>query len=173
MAESQQHTLDRVRKPRVHITYDVETGGAMEKKELPFLVGIMADLSGQPKEALPAMRERKFIDVDKDNLEAVMAKQTPRVAMKVDNKVTDEGGKLAVELNFKKMDDFSPAAVVNQVPALKALLEKRQKLEELLKKTDGNDKLDALLSEIINNADSLISEAKTRGIGEAKTEEAK
>src|SRR5205085_1119 len=108
-SESQQHKLDRVRRPRVQITYDVETGGAMQKVELPFVVGVMADLSGQPKEALKPMKERKFTTVDRDNFNDVLKRSTPRVAIKVDNKLTDQEGKLAVELNFKNMDDFDPA----------------------------------------------------------------
>src|SRR3954466_12759499 len=98
MSESQQHKLDRVRRPRVQITYDVETNGAMVKTELPFVVGVMADLSGQPKDALPRMKDRKFTAIDRDNFNDVMEKAAPRLAMKVDNKLTGEGdSKLAVE----------------------------------------------------------------------------
>ena len=115
MAESQQHKLDRVRRPRVQITYDVETGGAMEKVELPFVVGVMADLSGQPKEALRPLKERKFVPIDRDNFNDVLERAAPRLAMKVQNRLTDEDTKLAVELNFKSMDDFEPARVAEQV----------------------------------------------------------
>src|SRR5437868_9194695 len=99
MAESQQHKLDRVRRPRVQITYDVETRGAMQKTELPFVVGIMADLSGQPKEALKPLKERKFTPIDRDNFNEVMEKAAPRLAMKVDDRLTGGDGRLAVELN--------------------------------------------------------------------------
>src|SRR5581483_7150421 len=114
MAESLQHKLDRVRRPRVQITYDVETNGAMEKVELPFVVGVMADLSGQPKEPLKSLKDRKAVPIDRDNFNDVLAKATPRLAMKVDNKLTGDG-KLAVELNFKELDDFNPAEVAKQV----------------------------------------------------------
>src|SRR5207244_13159151 len=103
MAESMQHKLDRVRRPRVQITYDVETNGAMEKKELPFVVGVMADLSGQPKAPLPALKERKFVAIDRDNINEVLAKNAPRLAMKVQNRLTDEDTKLAVNLHFRHM----------------------------------------------------------------------
>src|SRR5258708_1757731 len=118
MSESLQHKLDRVRRPRVQITYDVETNGAMQKIELPFVVGVLADLSGQPKDALPVMKERKFVPIDRDNFNEVLKRSAPRLALKVQNKLTDEDTKLAVELNFKHMDDFEPARVANQVGPL-------------------------------------------------------
>src|SRR5207248_2711989 len=111
--------LDRVRRPRVQITYDVETNGAMQKHELPFVVGVLADLSGKPKEPLRQLKERKFTHIDRDNFNAVLAKSAPRVAMKVDNKLTDADTKLAVELNFKHIDDFEPARVAEQVGPLR------------------------------------------------------
>jgi len=153
MAESNQHRLDRVRRPRVQITYDVETGGAMEKKELPFVVGVLADLSGAPKTALPAMKDRKMTSIDRDNFNSVLAGAAPRVAMKVQNKLTDEDSKLAVELNFKHMDDFEPAKVAEQVPALKELLQMRERLTYLQSKMEGNDKLESLLSDVIGNTE--------------------
>src|SRR6516162_7536311 len=122
MAESIQHKLDRVRRPRVQITYDVDTGGAMEKTELPFVVGILADLSGQPKEALKPLKERQFMMIDRDNINEIMAKQAPRLAMKVQNRLTDPDSKLAVELNFKSLEDFEPARVAEQVGPLRELL---------------------------------------------------
>src|SRR5436190_2917266 len=105
-SESQQHKLDRVRRPRVQITYDVETNGAMVKMELPFVVGVMADLSGQPKESLRPLKERKFVPIDRDNFNEVLKRAAPRLAMKVQNRLTDEDTKLAVELNFQHLDDF-------------------------------------------------------------------
>jgi len=172
-SESLQKKLDRVRRPRVQITYDVETGGAMQKKELPFVVGVMADLSGQPKEALRPMKERKFVPVDRDNFSSVMAKATPRVAMKVQNKLTNEDTKLAVELNFKSMDDFDPARLAEQVPALNELLQMRQKLTQLLSKMEGNDKLEALLADVLSNTEKAAALAKQMGIDAGKPEEAK
>ena len=115
--ESTQHKLDRVRRPRVQITYDVETNGAMAKTELPFVVGVLADLSGSPKEKLAPMKQRKVVNIDRDNFNSVLEKATPRVAMKVDNKISGDG-KLGVELNFKHMDDFEPAKVAEQVGPL-------------------------------------------------------
>jgi type VI secretion system protein ImpB len=153
MAESLQHKLDRVRRPRVQITYDVETNGAMQKIELPFVVGVLADLSGKPKEALRPLKERKVVNIDRDNFNDVLARATPRVAMKVQNRLTDEDTKLAVELNFKHMDDFEPARIAQQVGPLRDLLEMREKLNQLLTKMEGNDKLEALLSEVLNNTD--------------------
>jgi type VI secretion system protein ImpB len=163
-SESLQHKLDRVRRPRVQITYDVETNGAMEKIELPFVVGVIADLSGQPKEALPALKDRKFIPIDRDNFNQVLAKQEPRLAMKVQNRLTDEDTKLAVELNFKHVDDFEPARVAEQVPALKELLQMRQRLTQLLSKMEGNDKLDQMLQEVMANHEKALALAKQRGI---------
>lgn len=164
MAESQQKKLDRVRRPRVQITYDVETGGAMEKKELPFVVGVLADLSGAPKTALKPLKDRKLTMIDRDNFNDVLAGATPRVAMKVQNKLTDEDTKLAVELNFKHMDDFEPAKVAEQVPALKELLEMRKRLTYLQGKMEGNDKVEELLSEVLANTqkavDALAAEKK-------------
>jgi len=170
-SESLQHKLDRVRRPRVQITYDVETGGAMQKVELPFVVGVMADLSGAPKEPLKPLKERKVVQIDRDNFNDVLAKATPRVAMKVDNKLSGDDSKLAVELNFKSMDDFDPAAVAAQVPALKQLLDMRGQLNQLLAKMEGNDKLEALLAEVLQNTEKAMALAKEMGIepqGEAK-----
>ena len=150
---SMQHKLDRVRRPRVQITYDVETGGAMQKVELPFVVGVMADLSGQPKEPLRPMKERKFVNIDRDNFNDVLAKSAPRVAMKVENRLTGDNTKLAVELNFKHIDDFEPAQVAKQIGPLQELLEMRQKLTQLLSKMEGNDRLEQLLEEVLSNTE--------------------
>jgi len=166
-----------VRRPRVQITYDVETGGAMEKVELPFVVGVMADLSGQPKEALRPMKERKFTPIDRDNFNDVLEKATPRLAMKVQNRLTGDDSKLAVELNFKNMDDFEPTRVAEQVAPLKELLEMRKRLQELMSKMEGNDKLEQLLGDVLNNTEKAMSLAKQMGIESAaeapKTEESK
>jgi type VI secretion system protein ImpB len=163
-SESLQHKLDRVRRPRVQITYDVETNGAMQKVELPFVVGVMADLSGQPKEALRPLKDRKFVPIDRDNFNDVLAKATPRLAMKVQNRLTDEDTKLAVELNFKSMDDFDPAKVAGQIAPLKELLEMRQRLTQLLSKMEGNDKLEQLLADVLTNTDKAMALAKQMGI---------
>jgi type VI secretion system protein ImpB len=171
MSSSLQHKLDRVRRPRVQITYDVETNGAMQKTELPFVVGVMADLSGQPKEALRPVKERKFVNIDRDNFNDVMARNTPRVAMKVDNKLTGEGdSKLGVELNFNSIDDFEPARIAEQVPALKELLDMRTRLTQLLSKMEGNDKLEQMLTDVLGNTEKAMALAKEMGIEEPKKE---
>ena len=171
MSESLQHKLDRVRRPRVQITYDVETGGAMRKVELPFVVGVLADLSGQPKEALRPLKERKFVNIDRDNFNDVLSRAAPRLALKVDNRLTGDGtNKLAVELNFRSIEDFDPAKVAEQVPALKKLLEMRQKLMQLLSKMEGNDRLEQLLSEVMQNTERAMALAKEMGIEAPKTE---
>ncbi len=169
MAESQQHKLDRVRRPRVQITYDVETGGAMEKKELPFVVGVLADLSASPKNALKPLKDRKMTNIDRDNFNDVLAAATPRVAVKVQNKLSAEDTKLAVELNFKHMDDFEPARVAEQVPALKELLDMRTKLTYLQSKMEGNDKVEQMMSDIIANTEKAMELLKK----EKPAEEAK
>jgi type VI secretion system protein ImpB len=173
MAESLQHKLDRVRRPRVQISYDVETNGAMQKVELPFVVGVMADLSGQPKEALRPMKERKFANIDRDNFNDVLAKSAPRLAMKVQNKLTGDDSKLAVELNFKHIDDFEPARVAEQVGPLRELMTMRHRLTELLSKMEGNDKLEALLGDVLSNTEKAMALAKEMGIEAPKTEESK
>jgi len=174
-SESLQHKLDRVRRPRVQITYDVETGGAMQKVELPFVVGVMADLSGQPREALRPLKERKFVNIDRDNFNEVLSRSTPRLALKVQNRLTDQDTKLAVELNFKNMDDFEPARVAEQIGPLKELLEMRHRLTQLMSKMEGNDKLEELLGNVLSNTEKAMTLAKEMGIdaGAPKTEESK
>jgi type VI secretion system protein ImpB len=149
--ESTQHKLDRVRSPRVHITYDVEIGGAIENKELPFVLGVLGDYSGMPEEQMPRVRDRKFVEIDRDNFDQVLAAMKPRVAYRVDNKLTDDGSKVGVELRFKSLDDFHPDNVVQQVEPLRKLVEARKKLSDLLSKMDGNDKLEQMLNEIVAN----------------------
>ena len=164
MSESLQHKLDRVRRPRVQITYDVETGGAMEKKELPFVVGVMADLSGQPAEALKPMKERKFVPVDRDNFNEVLAKSHPRLALRVPNRLANDNTEISGEFNFKSMDDFSPANVAEQVPALKKLLDVRHKLRQVLSKMEGNDELTDLLTRVLTNKEDAKSVADELGV---------
>ena len=165
MAESLQHKLDRVRRPRVHITYDVETGGAMQKVELPFVVGVLADLSGQPKTPLQPLKDRKAVYIDRDNFNEVMAKAGTRLAIRVPNKLTDPNSKLAVELNFKHIDDFEPARVAEQIEPLKKLLEMRQELTQLLSRMEGNDKLEELLGDVLANTEKAVAVAKAIDAG--------
>ena len=162
--ESLQHTLDRVRAPRVQITYDVEVGDAIEMKEIPFVVGVLADLSGKPDKPLPKLKDRKFVEIDRDNFNSVLAGMNPRLAYRVDNKLTDDDTKIAVELRFKSLEDFHPERVAEQVEPVKKLVEARQKLSELLGKLDGNDKLDELLQDIISSTESLEKLSKEAGL---------
>ncbi|MEO6878419.1 MAG: type VI secretion system contractile sheath small subunit [Gemmatimonadaceae bacterium] len=164
MAESTQHKLDRVRPPRVQITYDVEVGGAMQKRELPLVVGILSDLSGKPAEALPQLKTRGFVSIDRDNFNDVMTSISPRLAFQVDNKIANDDSKMNVELNFKTIDDFEPVALIQQVASLRKLYEARQRLSDLLTKLDGNDELDHLLQEIVQNTEGL-NELKALGAG--------
>jgi type VI secretion system protein ImpB len=164
MADSIQHKLDRVRPPRVHITYDVETGGAIEMKELPFVMGILADLSGKPEEPLPRLRDRKFVEIDRDNFNDVLKGIKPRLAFRVDNRLTNDDTKIGVELRFQNLDDFSPERVAQQVEPLRKLLEIRQQLASLLAKTDGNDRLGERLQEIISNTEMLQRVGKEAGL---------
>ena len=167
--ESLQHTLDRVRAPRVQITYDVEIGDAIEMKEIPFVVGVLSDLSGKPDEPLPKLKERKFIEIDRDNFNNVLEGMKPRVAYRVDNKLTEDDGQVAVELRFKSMDDFHPERVAEQVGPVRKLVEARKRLSEMLNKLDGNDKLDELLQDIISSTESL--EKLNKEAGAEKTED--
>jgi type VI secretion system protein ImpB len=155
MPESTQHKLDRVRPPRVQITYDVEIGDAIVKKELPFVVGIMADLAGQQAEPLPMLRERKFVEIDRDNFNDVLKAIKPRLALRVPNKLVNDDSSLNVELTFESIDEFSPVKVLKQVEPMRKLFEARQKLADLLTKLDGNDALDAALQDIVHNTESM------------------
>ncbi len=156
MPESLQHKLDRVRPPRVQITYDVEIGGAILKKELPLVVGVLADLSGQPAEPLPKLKERKFVEIDRDNFDKVLAACTPRLALQVPNALNpDASPNLNVALNFNKLEDFSPLNVMLQIDQLRELFEARQRLTDLIGKLDGNDVLESMLQEIAGNTDEM------------------
>jgi type VI secretion system protein ImpB len=171
--ESLQHKLDRVRSPRVQITYDVEIGDAIEMKEIPFVVGVLADLSGKPDEPLPKLKDRKFIEIDRDNFDNVLEGLKPRLAFKVDNKLTDAATQMAVELRFKSIDDFHPENVAQQVTPLRKMVEARQKLSDLLNKLDGNDKLDELLQEVITSTDSLERLGQEAGVKKPEAEKDK
>jgi type VI secretion system protein ImpB len=157
MAENTQHKLDTVRKPRVQITYDVEIGNAIQKKELPLVGGILADLSGNDAPAAPPLKKRKFVEIDRDTFDGVMKSITPRLKFSVDNTLTGDNADdtLPVELRFEKMDDFDPIAVLKQVPALRELFEARQRLSDLATKLDGNDDLERELREILGKPDEM------------------
>lgn len=156
MSESIHKKLERVRKPRVHITYDVETEGAVVVKELPFVMGIMGEFTGNnPGAPLKSLKERKFVQIDRDNLNDVMAKLEPGLAFKVDNKLTEEGGTMPVDLKFRSMNDFEPGQVVEQVEPLKKLLDTRNKLRDLLTKADRSEELESLLEQVLQNTDNV------------------
>ncbi|HEV8678713.1 MAG TPA: type VI secretion system contractile sheath small subunit [Stellaceae bacterium] len=157
MAESIHEKLKRVRKPRVHITYEVETEGAEILRELPFVMGIMGDFSGDPTEPLRPLSERKFIQIDRDNFNEVMARMTPGLNIRVPNKLADDGSEMAVALKFNSIEDFEPGRVADQVPALRALLETRNKLRDLMSKVDRSEQLESLLEQILKNESELKS----------------
>ena len=152
--ESVQKRLQKVRPPRVQLTYDVEIGDAIETKELPFVVGVVADLSGQSEVQQPKLRDRKFVNIDRDNFDEVMKGVEPRAAFQVPNTLTEDGGRFGVDLKFRSLEDFSPEAVVEQVEPLRKLLEARSKLADLRNKMAGNDKLEDLLSEVLKNTEN-------------------
>ena len=164
---SLQKKLDRVRKPRVQIKYEVYVGDAMEMKDLPFVVGVLGDFSGKPdpNKPLPELKDRKLVNVDRDNFNNVMGSMAPRLQYSVDDKLTGkEDQKLNVELKFNNMDDFSPDNVVKQIPALRALFEQRDKLKNLSSAVAGSEKLDDLLQKVLSNP--AVREALAKELGE-------
>jgi type VI secretion system protein ImpB len=155
--DSVQKRLERVRPPRVQLTYDVEIGDAIEQKELPFVMGVLGDFTGQqdPDKPLPKLKDRKFVNVDLDNFDEVLSGMAPRATYRVKNKLSPEGGEFAVNLAFNKMDDFRPESVVDQVAPLRKLLEARTKLSDLRNKLAGNEKLEDVLAEVLSNTEKL------------------
>jgi type VI secretion system protein ImpB len=149
--ESVHDKLERVRKPRVHIKYEVETEGAMVEKELPFVVGVLGDFSGDPTQPLKPFGERKFVQIDRDNFDEVMRRMTPGLNIAVENTLAADGTDLPVSLKFEKLEDFEPAAVAAQVPALKRLLDARNKLRDLMAKADRSEELENLLERILQS----------------------
>ncbi len=169
--ESLQKKVGRVRPPRVQITYDVQVGDAIEKRDLPFVVGVMADLSGMPEKPLPPIAKRKFIAIDRDNVNDVMKKIGPRLAFKVPNRLSEDDTKLNVELRFESMDDFQPAKVAQQITPLRKLLELRNSLANLRSTLIGNEKLDSLLQEMIQSEELLRRAGSEAGIRPADGKE--
>ena len=163
MAESVQQKLKRVRAPRVHITYDVETEGAQVRKELPFVVGVIGDFSGKSYEPQKPLRDRKFIQIDRDNFDDVMQRMTPGAEFKVENTLAGDESLLPVSLKFKSMDDFEPGAIVEQVEPLRKLLAVRNKLRDLMSKVDRSEELESLLEEVLQNTDKLTALAGELG----------
>ncbi|MFV9616771.1 MAG: type VI secretion system contractile sheath small subunit [Gammaproteobacteria bacterium] len=155
MAESIHDKLKRVRKPRVHITYDVETNGAVQEKEIPFVMGVMGDYSGDNTENKKALKDRKFSQIDRDNFNEVMNNVSPQLNMKVENTLEDDGSEMSVNLDFNNMEDFEPQNIVEKVDPLKKLMATRNKLRDLLTKADRSDDLEALLEEVLSSTDAL------------------
>ena len=158
--------LDRVRKPRVHISYDVETGGAAVARELPFVVGVMGDFSGNPTEPLKKLKDRKFTQIDRDNFDEILATTAPELHMKVENTIKGDGSEMAVDLKFNSMEDFEPSRVADQVEPLKKLLETRAKLNDLMSKVDRSEELEGLLEQVLQNPDELKRLSGELGLGD-------
>ena len=166
MSASVHSKLNRVRKPRVHISYEVETEGAQLERELPFVMGVMGDFSGDPTSPLQPMADRKFVQIDRDNFNDVMARMTPGVKLKVDDKLSEESGKqMSVDLRFRGIEDFEPARVAQQVPALRTLMETRQKLRDLMSKVDRSDELESLLEQVLKPENKADLEALRSELG--------
>jgi type VI secretion system protein ImpB len=170
--ESTQHKLDRVRSPRVQITYDVEIGDAIELKELPFVLGVLGDFTGQPVEPLARLKDRKFVEVNPDNFDQVLETMKPHLAFSVENKLSEDpnAGNLKVDLNFKNLDDFAPENVARQVKPLRELLELRSRMQDLRGSLQGNDKLDELLRDSVTDKNKLSQLRKEMGITEGSHE---
>lgn len=171
-SESVHRKLERVRPPRVNISYEVETGGAIELKELPFVMGVLGDFTGQPAEPLAKLKDRKFVDVNPDNFDDVLASMKPHLAFTVENKLSEdpEAGKLSVDLHFESLDDFSPDQVARQVKPLRDMLELRTKLADLRGSLQGNDKLEEILQATLSDEEKmkrLKQEVGTEGGGNA------
>jgi type VI secretion system protein ImpB len=169
--ESTQHKLDRVRAPRVQITYDVEVGNAIELKELPFVMGVLGDFSGQPEKPLAAMKDRKFVEINPDNFDSVLKGMAPHLSYSVKNTLSSDpnAGQVKVDLKFESMDDFSPEQVAGQVKPLKELLDLRARLSDLRGSLQGNDKLDDILVKVLSNTeerDKLKAELGNAGEGD-------
>ena len=164
MSDSIHDKLKRVRKPRVHITYDVETNGATAEKEIPFVMGVMGDYSGDNTANKKALKERKFSQVDRDNFNEVMHKISPEVGMKVENTLEGDGSEMSVNLDFKNLEDFEPQNIVKKVEPLKNLMETRNKLRDLLTKADRSEDLENILEEVLSNTGSLSSLGDELGI---------
>lgn len=167
MAESVHDKLKRVRKPRVHITYDVETEGAVEVKELPFVMGVMGDFSGDPTAPLKPLRDRKFIQIDRDNFDQVMQRMSPGLKLRVENTLKGDGSTMPVDLKFSSMDDFEPGRIVEQVEPLRRLMETRTKLRNLMTKADSSEQLETLLEKILQDSGQMESLRAELGDGKA------
>ena len=165
MSASIHEKLSRVRRPRVHITYEVETEGAQIVRELPFVVGVLGDFSGDPTQPLRPLGERKFIQIDRDNFDDVMKRLTPGLQLRVESKLGGDGGTMPVDLRFNSIEDFEPARVLDQVPSLKALLDTRNRLRDLMSKADRSEELEKLLEAVLKNPGDLSKLSDELGMG--------
>ncbi|MGO9599197.1 MAG: type VI secretion system contractile sheath small subunit [Isosphaeraceae bacterium] len=161
--------LSRVRKPRVHITYEVETEGARVLRELPFVMGVLGDFSGKPTQPLKPLRDRKFIQIDRDNFDEVMARMTPGLEFRVANTLKGDGSEMAIKLKFDGLEDFDPGRVVQQVEPLRKLLETRDKLRDLLTKIDRSDELESLLERVLKSDEEIKKLSAELGAGGSET----
>jgi len=168
MANNSVHDkLKRVRKPRVHITYEVETNGAQETRELPFVVGVMGDYSGDNAANKKSLKERKFVNIDRDNFNETMGKIAPTLQYKVENTLAGDGSEIGVDLKFNSMDDFDPEAVVEQVEPLRKLMEARNQLRDLMSKADRSEELENVLEQVLQSSDDLAKLSEELGVGKA------
>jgi type VI secretion system protein ImpB len=170
--ESTQHKLDRVRSPRVQITYEVEIGDAIELKELPCVLGVLGDFTGQPTEPLARLKDRKFVEVNPDNFDQVLESMRPHLAFSVENKLSEDpnAGNLKIDLHFKSLDDFAPENVARQVRPLKELLDLRSRMQDLRGNLQGNDKLEEMLRTSVADKDKLAQLRKEMGMTEGSNE---
>ena len=169
---STQHKLDRVRPPRVQITYDVEVGDAIEVKELPFVMGVLGDFTGQPVDPLSRLKDRKFVEVNPDNFDTVLESMKPHLAFSVENKLSEDpnAGNIKVDLHFKSLEDFSPDNVARQVKPLRELLELRDRLSDLRGSMQGNDKLEEALRDAVTDTEKRAKLRTELGIKEGSNE---
>jgi type VI secretion system protein ImpB len=153
--ESTQKRLERDRPPRVQLTYDVEVGDALETKELPFVLGVVGDLTGHPETPLPRLKDRSFVQIDADTFDDVLRGMAPRLQLQVEDRLREDGGRLGLELRFERLEDFEPAGIVRQVEPLRRLLEARERLADLRNRMAGNDRLEELLDGVVHDAERL------------------
>jgi type VI secretion system protein ImpB len=164
MSDSIHDKLKRVRKPRVHITYDLETNGSIVEKEIPFVMGVMGDYSGDNAEGKKSLKDRKFSQIDRDNFNDIMTKVNPQLRMKVANLLENDGSEMSANLDFKTMEDFEPHRIVEQLEPLKKLMDTRNKLRDLLTKADRSEDLEAILENVLSNTNALSSLSNELGV---------
>ncbi|MGD8175041.1 type VI secretion system contractile sheath small subunit [Marinimicrobium sp. ARAG 43.8] len=170
MSESIHDKLKRVRKPRVHITYDVETNGAIAEKELPFVMGVMGDYSGDNTQGKKSLKDRKFSQIDRDNFNDLMGKINPKLNFPVANTLGADGSEMKVDLDFNRMEDFEPHRIVQQVEPLRKLMDTRNKLRDLLTKADRSEDLENILENVLSDTEALAALSGELGLSEEQKE---